>query len=67
MQEDLSVVLASNRGPISFKRTDDGFTTTGAAGGASPALDAVARRLGERAFWVAAAVSDADREAVISG
>lgn len=67
MQEDLSVVLASNRGPISFTRTDEGFRTKGAAGGASPALDAVARRLGERAFWVAAAISDADREAVASG
>lgn len=67
MQADLSVVLASNRGPISFTRTDAGFGTKGAAGGASPALDAVARRLGERAFWVAAAISDADREAVATG
>jgi trehalose 6-phosphate synthase len=67
MQEDLSVVLASNRGPISFVKTETGFETKGAAGGASPALDAVARRLGDRAFWVAAAISDADREAVESG
>ncbi len=67
MQEDLSVVLASNRGPVSFVKTEEGLRTKGAAGGASPALDAVARRLGERAFWVAAAISDADREAVASG
>ena len=67
MQVDLSVVLASNRGPISFLKTNGGFATKGAAGGASPALDAVARRLGDRAFWVAAAISDADREAVASG
>ncbi|MEA2451909.1 MAG: hypothetical protein QOG04_619 [Actinomycetota bacterium] len=67
MQEDLSVVLASNRGPVSFLKTDDGLKTKGAAGGASPALDAVARRLGDRAYWVAAAISDADREAVESG
>lgn len=67
MQEDISVVLASNRGPFSFIRTDTGLKTKGAAGGASPALDAVARRLGERAFWVATAISDADREAVETG
>lgn len=67
MSEDLSVVLASNRGPFSFVRTDEGLKTKGAAGGASPALDAVAKRLGDRAFWVATAISDEDREAVESG
>lgn len=67
MPPDLSVVLASNRGPFSFVRTDDGLKTKGAAGGASPALDAVAKRLGDRAFWVATAISDEDREAVASG
>ncbi|HWC14277.1 MAG TPA: trehalose-6-phosphate synthase, partial [Actinomycetota bacterium] len=67
MSEDLSVVLASNRGPFSFVRTDSGLKTKGAAGGASPALDAVAKRLGDRAFWVATAISDEDREAVASG
>ena len=67
MSEDLSVVLASNRGPFSFVRTDSGLKTKGAAGGASPALDAVAKRLGDRAFWVATAISDEDREAVESG
>lgn len=67
MQENLSVVLASNRGPISFTKTETGFQTKGPAGGASPALDAVARRLGTRAFWVAAAISEADREAADSG
>ena len=67
MQEDISVVLASNRGPFSLIRTDEGLRTKGAAGGASPALDAVARRLGDRAYWVATAISDADREAVATG
>lgn len=67
MQADLSVVLASNRGPVSFIETDDGLRTKGAAGGASPALDAVARRLGQRAYWVAAAISDTDRKAVATG
>jgi trehalose 6-phosphate synthase len=65
--EDISVVLASNRGPVSFVQTEDGFTIKGAAGGASPALDAVARRLGDRAEWIAAPVSDADRAAVAAG
>ena len=67
MRSDISVVLASNRGPISFVETDDGYKTKGAAGGASPALDGVARRLGDKAYWVAAAISDADRGAVASG
>ncbi|MGH2757309.1 MAG: alpha,alpha-trehalose-phosphate synthase (UDP-forming) [Actinomycetota bacterium] len=67
MTEDISVVLASNRGPVSFVQTEDGFTTKGAAGGASPALDAVARRLGDRAEWIAAPVSDADRAAIAAG
>ncbi|MGH3117598.1 MAG: alpha,alpha-trehalose-phosphate synthase (UDP-forming) [Gaiellales bacterium] len=67
MTEDISVVLASNRGPVSFVQTDGGFTIKGAAGGASPALDAVARRLGDRAEWIAAPVSDADRAAVAAG
>lgn len=65
--DDISVVLASNRGPVSFTRSEDGFGLTGPAGGASPALDAVARRLGERAEWIAAAISEDDRAAVRAG
>lgn len=67
MQENLSVVFASNRGPLSFVKMGAGFATKDAAGGASPALDAVARRLGSRAEWITAAVSDTDREAVAAG
>ena len=61
------MVFASNRGPVSFVSTDDGFATKDAAGGASPALHAVAKRLKDRAEWIAAAVSDADRAAVAAG
>ena len=67
VKEDISVVLASNRGPVSFVATEGGFTTKGPAGGASPALDAVARRLGDRAEWIAAPISDADRAAHAAG
>lgn len=67
MPDDISVVFASNRGPVSFIPTDDGFATRDAAGGASPALHAVAKRLKDRAEWIAAAVSDADRAAIAAG
>lgn len=67
MHDDISVVLASNRGPVSFVETDDGFATKDAAGGASPALHAVAKRLHDRAIWIAAAVSDTDRRAIAAG
>ena len=67
MHDDISVVLASNRGPVSFVETEDGFATKDAAGGAGPALHAVAKRLRERAIWIAAAVSDTDRAAIRAG
>lgn len=67
MPDDLNVVLASNRGPISFVRTDDGFDTKRGAGGLAGALDPVARRLGDDAVWIAATTSDADREALRAG
>jgi trehalose 6-phosphate synthase len=61
------VVLVSNRGPISFHATPDGFETKRGAGGLAGALDPVARRLGDHAVWVAAATSDDDRSALASG
>jgi len=67
MQEDTAVVLVSNRGPVSFLRVDGGFDTKRGAGGLAGALDPVARRLGEDAVWIAAATSDADREALHAG
>jgi trehalose 6-phosphate synthase len=65
--EDLSVVLVSNRGPVSFVESPDGFETKRGAGGLAGALDPVARRLGANAVWIAAATSEIDRKALVSG
>jgi trehalose 6-phosphate synthase len=67
MPNDGSIVIASNRGPISFLAGDDGFDTKRGAGGLAGALDPVARELGSDAVWVAAATSDTDREALHAG
>ncbi len=67
MTIDAAITLASNRGPVSFVATDDGFETKRGAGGLAGALDPVARRLGDRALWVAATTSDDDRKAVEAG
>jgi trehalose 6-phosphate synthase len=67
MRDDTTVVLVSNRGPVSFIEVPDGFDTKRGAGGLAGALDPVARRLGDRAVWIAAATSDADRRAVAAG
>ena len=60
------VVLVSNRGPLSFARADDGsLVPRRGGGGLVTALGpAVA---GTGATWVAAALSDADREAAAEG
>jgi trehalose 6-phosphate synthase len=65
--EDLSVVMVSNRGPVSFVETNGGFDVTRGAGGMAGALDPVARRLGERAVWICAATSGDDRKAIAAG
>jgi trehalose 6-phosphate synthase len=67
MLNDLEIALVSNRGPVSFIAVDDDFDTKRGAGGLAGALDPVARRLGDRAIWIAAATSDTDRRAVRSG
>ncbi|MGH2787447.1 MAG: alpha,alpha-trehalose-phosphate synthase (UDP-forming) [Actinomycetota bacterium] len=67
MEDDVSIVLASNRGPVSFVKTAEGFEPTRGAGGLAGALDWVARELGDRAIWIAAATSDDDREALAAG
>ncbi len=64
---DPPVVLVSNRGPVSFVETESGYDITRGAGGLAGALDPVARRLGERALWLAATTSDVDRKVVSSG
>ena len=67
MRDDLSVVLVSNRGPVSFAQENGGFELKRGAGGLAGALDPVARRLGGRVVWIAAATSDEDRQAVAAG
>ena len=64
MRDDMRVTLVSNRGPVSFVRSGDGFEVTRGAGGLSGAVDPVCRRLGDRALWICAATSDDDRAAV---
>ncbi|HZA41202.1 MAG TPA: trehalose-6-phosphate synthase [Actinomycetota bacterium] len=61
------IVLVSNRGPVSFRATEEGFETKRGAGGLAGALDPVARRLGDNAIWIAAANSDDDRKALSEG
>ncbi len=65
--DDLNVVLVSNRGPVSFIPTGDGFDIKRGAGGLAGALDPVARELGERAVWIASATSDHDRDVLRAG
>lgn len=67
MPDDLNVVLASNRGPVSFIRKDGGFDTKRGAGGLAGALDPVARRLADDAVWIAVTTSDVDRDALHAG
>jgi trehalose 6-phosphate synthase len=65
--DDTQVVLVSNRGPVSFVKTKEGFRKKRGAGGLAGALDPVARRLGDRAVWIANATSDDDRDALHAG
>jgi trehalose 6-phosphate synthase len=57
-----ALAVASNRGPLSFSRTPDGdLAVRRGAGGLVSALGSAMR--GRDALWVAAALSDGDREA----
>ncbi|HYN37028.1 MAG TPA: trehalose-6-phosphate synthase [Actinomycetota bacterium] len=65
--DEIQVVLVSNRGPVSFVKKDGDFRRKRGAGGLAGALDPVARRLGDRAIWIASATTDDDREALHAG
>ena len=67
VKEDTSVVLVSNRGPVSFLRRKDEWHIRKGAGGLAGAMHHVARRIGDKAIWIAAATSDADRKALAAG
>lgn len=57
------MVVVSNRGPVSFRRDDTGeLTARRGAGGLVSGLSPLMRR--EDRVWIAAALSDTDREAV---
>ncbi|MHB8465530.1 MAG: alpha,alpha-trehalose-phosphate synthase (UDP-forming) [Acidimicrobiales bacterium] len=63
---DADVIIAANRGPVSFAHDDDGnLVATHAGGGLASALGALLPETG--ATWVAAAMTDADREAAARG
>ena len=60
------VVIVSNRGPLSFRRGDDDtLVARRGGGGLVSGLGPVVERTG--AVWIAAALSDEDREAARSG
>jgi trehalose 6-phosphate synthase len=60
------LVVASNRGPVSFARNEaGGLESTHGAGGLASSLAPLVRDTG--ATWVAAAITDADREAAAAG
>ncbi|MCB9373896.1 MAG: trehalose-6-phosphate synthase [Microthrixaceae bacterium] len=60
------VVIVSNRGPVSFRRAEDGsLEAKRGAGGLVSGLGPLVA--GTEATWIAAALSDADREAAAGG
>ena len=60
------IVIVSNRGPVSFRREDDGdLVARRGAGGLVSGLGPLV--IGTDTTWVAAAMSDADREAASAG
>ena len=66
--EGPDIVLVSNRGPVSFTEDPAGdYGITRGAGGLAGALDWVARDLGDRTLWIAAASSAVDRAAMQAG
>jgi trehalose 6-phosphate synthase len=67
MTDDSTVILASNRGPVSFVKAGEGYEIKRGAGGAAPALNRAAHRLQNKAHWIAAMTSKTDRDAIAAG
>jgi trehalose 6-phosphate synthase len=64
--EDRAVVIVSNRGPVSFTKDDTGsLTARRGAGGLVSGIGGIVGKTG--ATWMAAAISDGDREAARQG
>ena len=54
------ILVASNRGPVTFTQTDGGdFSSRQGSGGLVTAVSAVLQ--GQQAIWIAAAMTDGDR------
>jgi trehalose 6-phosphate synthase len=63
-----NVILASDRGPLTFTRTDAGLVVSRRPGSVTAVLDAAARAVpGIRASWVALSTSRDDRDALAAG
>jgi trehalose 6-phosphate synthase len=62
------VLVASNRGPVTYALEENGeLTAKRGGGGLVSGLSAIGESDGERALWVCAALGDGDREAVRRG
>lgn len=61
MTQDEGFVIVSNRGPVTFSRSESGRDYSRGAGGLVTALNAVSRRR-EDAVWIASATSEEDVE-----
>ncbi|MBA3268384.1 MAG: trehalose-6-phosphate synthase, partial [Acidimicrobiia bacterium] len=64
-EDALPIIVVSNRGPLSFSKGPDGLQARRGAGGLVSSLGPLAREAD--ALWVAAAISEADREAAAKG
>ncbi|HEX8581895.1 MAG TPA: hypothetical protein VF640_06195, partial [Acidimicrobiales bacterium] len=62
---DRPVVLVSNRGPVTFTRADGRLTAKRGAGGLVSGLAPLV--VGTDTTWIAAAMTDGDREAASGG
>jgi trehalose 6-phosphate synthase len=62
------MIVVSHRGPYRFEANGDGsYASERGAGGVASALGAVVEKSERNATWIAAAISDDDREAAKSG
>ncbi len=59
------ILIASNRGPVSFVRDGDGLVPTRGGGGLVTALTGALHRTG--GLWISSAMSDEDREVASQG
>ena len=61
VMEERQLIVASNRGPVTFSQRSDGsFSARQGSGGLVTAVSAVLQ--GQQAIWIAAAMTDGDRE-----